>query len=238
MSLLILHLLLASRLLLGSNCRVEDPDYSKADRFYVAVAKDPVFFTRTRCTAGDNAHVDVFATPSTSRKTAEIRWGSVGDVGAWSCEPLVFEPGGACPRGRLPTMEDGYEETAFVVVERADQFMRIRLDHGAGWIQLTRNYETVDYFTVVANGISEMSMAWDGRISTRPGGHSRAINRVKNQSVIVIDSSTVNGRLWFKVRLLKDSLCNGGDPQVIATGWVHAYSDKRQPTVFHYSRGC
>jgi hypothetical protein len=237
MSLSIVHLLLASHLLLGSNCHVEDLDYSKVDRFYVGVAMVPGFFpNRSHCSADDKAHVDVFATPSMSRKTAEIRWGLVGDPGRGYCTPLVFEQGASCPRGRLQYTLYSDEDMGFTVVERDGLWVRIRLDHGTGWIRLSEGDRVDDYEDLVADQ-AEMTKAWDGHLSSRPNGSWRVIAPIEHQYVTVIDSRRVHGRLWFKVRLLAESPHEVKDPRVLATGWVRAYSDKRQPTVFP-DRGC
>lgn len=239
-------LLLALRLLLGTNCPVNDPDYTKADRFYTAVAKVPGFFGPARC--GDpTAHVDVFAKPSASRRTAEVRWGNIGDPGSHACVALVFQQGRACPRGHLPLREDGYEEPGFVVVEQSADWVRIRLDQGTGWIRLSKKDEVVDYDDLVLNRQAELTEAWDGRVYTEPGGRSRRLeplvwsaekNRLAERPVTVTDSRRAGGALWFHVQVLADSPCRVKEPRVLATGWIHGYSAKRQPTVEFFSRGC
>ena len=232
-------LLLVVHILLGSNCQVTQSDHpTKTNQFYAAVARVPSFFTRTACASDDTAHVEVFARRSTSKRTAEIRWAKAGEATSGYCIPLVFEPGHTCPRGVLPMIEDGYEEKAFVVVERRGHWVRIALDDGTGWIRLSKADEVVDYFDLVADRQAVMTSAWDGRIRSRPGGLLLTLPRVEKQYVTVVDSRRVGGRLWFKVKALADSPCESQEPGVLVTGWVRAYSDKRQPTVYHFSRGC
>ena len=231
-------LLLVVHILLGSNCQVTQPDHpKKTNQFYSAVAKVPEFFTGNPC-ATDTAPMAVFGRPSTSRKTFEIRWKIAGEETSRYCIPLVFEPGQTCPRGVLPTIEDGYEEKAFVVIEQRAPWVRIALDQGTGWIRLSKADEVVDYFDLVAGRQAVMTSAWDGRIRSRPGGRLLTLPRVEQQYVTVIDSRRVGGRLWFKVQALADSPCESQEPRVVVTGWVRAYSDTRQPTVYHFSRGC
>ena len=232
-------LLLVVHVLLGSNCQVIQADHpTKTNQFYAAVAKVPSFFTRTACASDDTARVEVFARPSTSKKTGEIRWAKAGEATSYYCLPLVFKTKQACPRGVVPMIEDGYEEKAFVVIERRGHWARIALDEGTGWIRLSKADEVVDYFDLVANRQAVMTSAWDGRIRSRPGGSLLTLPRVEKQYVTVIDSRRVGGRLWFKVQTLSEGPCESQEPRVSVTGWVRAYSDKRQPTVYHFSRGC
>jgi hypothetical protein len=230
-------LLLAVHILIGSNCRVEEPDYTNADRYYVAIAKVPAFFTEPRCGDDRAAPVAVYVTRSTSRKIGEIRWAKGGDPKSWYCIPFLFVPGQACPRGTIPLMEDGYEESAFVVLEGAAGWARIRLDRGSGWIRLAKGDEVMRYEDLVVGRLAELTTEWDGRIYTTPGGRSRLFKQSHYRAVTVTGSRRVKGELWFHLRLTSD-VCAANEPRTITTGWVRAYSAKHQPTVRHFSRGC
>jgi len=231
-------LLLIIHILLGTNCRVEEQDYSKVDRFYTAVAKAPEFFTFKQCAGPTNTRVEVFATPASVKKTAEIRWGKAGETDSHYCLPFVYQPQQSCPRGVLPVLEDDYEERVFVVVERSGRWVRIRLDKGTGWILLSNRDELVLYEELVMGRLAELTRDWDGRIHSRPGGRSRRLAGVSQPSVTVEDSRRVDGKLWFRVRVLAESPCRAREPRELANGWVRGYSNQRQPTVRHFSRGC
>jgi hypothetical protein len=225
------------QVLLGTNCTVEQPDYAHADRFFVGVAKVPAFFVDGRCKDVDGPSISVFADASTSRKIAEVKWGRLGDRSTNYCTPLVFEPAHVCPRGVLPVMEDGYEESVLTVVERKARWVRVRLDRGTGWVHLGERDEFVTYGALVAGRLAELTGAWDGRVYRAPGSGVRRLARSR-KSVTVEDWRDVGGQLWFQVRILSESPCTTQTPREIAHGWIRAYSDKRQPTVLHFSRGC
>jgi hypothetical protein len=231
-------LLLALQTILGTNCAVEEARNPKADEFYSALVKVPSFFTAQPCESAVTLHVDVFEARLASRKIAEIRWVEIGQPNASYCLPVVFEPGKTCPRGVAPAAEDGYEERAFVAVERSGSSARIRLDTGTGWIRLSKADELVGYEDLVEGRMAELTPAWDGRVFVRPGGRLRTIVRKQRSPVTVVQSKRMQGQLWFQVRVLAVSPCESHEPQVLAAGWIHAYSSSRRPAVRHFSRGC
>jgi hypothetical protein len=228
---------LATRLLFGTSCTVDEPDYANADRYYTAVAKVPEFFTPNPCSE-TSSPVDVFAAPGSSRKIAEIRWWKSGD--AQACYPLVIETGAACPRDLIPLLEDGYEERVFVAVEHTGRWARIRLDAGksTGWIHLSKSDEIIPYDDLVIGRMAELTSAWDGRIHPRPGGPARKLDPKSVRGVTALDSRRLDGKLWLQVRLLAENPCEVHEPRILTTGWIRAYSAKKQPTVSHFSRGC
>lgn len=67
-------------------------------------------------------------------------------------------------------------------------------------------------------------------------------NRAFGQEVIsvqVLEFQRVDGDLWAKVKVHADSWClAGGDPEVVAEGWVRVHADSGAPAVWFYSRGC
>src|SRR4051794_11270633 len=106
------------QVLLGTNCRVERPDYAHVDRFFTAVAKVPAFLVDGRCKDIAGPRIPIFAGPRASRKIAELRWGRLEEGTSNYCAPLVFNPPQSCPRGVLPVVEDSYEESVLIVVEQ------------------------------------------------------------------------------------------------------------------------
>lgn len=193
--------------------------------YYTGVAKVPAFFTE-QCD-GRAKPVAVYATRG-GREIGEVRRSS-------NCVPLFVEEGKT--RGEVPVLEDGYEERAFVVVSRAGRWAEIRLDRGTGWIHLGDGDSIVAYEDLVLNRMAELTEAWDGRVYTKPGGRARRLH-LQSRDVTVVDSKRIGHELWFEVRLIDGSSCSGHEPIVAATGWVRAYSAKREPVVRHFSRGC
>jgi hypothetical protein len=191
--------------------------------FYTALVRVPAFFTYERCNA---ARVEVFAAPSHARKIGEIRWKETG----LGCEVQLD--------GReVPLMGLG-EESGFVAVGQSGDWARIRLGKGSGWIHLSQADEVIPYEALVMNNVTALTAAWDGRVYAKPGGHYRTLAREERQPVVVTDSRRVGGRLWFKVRVLEQSIVEVREPGVVAEGWIRAYSAGREPTVFYYPRGC
>ena len=229
-------LLLVIHILLGTDCRVEERDYANVDRFYTAVAKMPGFFTYNGC-AGSVAPVAVFATPAGARKIGEIRWRLAGPAYSQSCLPFVYLPRQSCPRGVVPVLEDDYEERVFVVVEHSGRWARIRLDQGTGWVLLSKGDDLIPYDELVMDRMAELTDAWDRRIYAQPGGRSRKLGGLPRPSVTVEDSRRVGGKLWLKVSVHTNP-CQAQEPRELARGWVRGYSNTRQPTVRHFSRGC
>src|SRR5918911_1089552 len=123
--------------------------------FYTALVKVPEFLTYERCNA---TRVEVFAAPSRAKKLGEIRWKDTG----LGCEVQLD--------GReVPLMELG-ETACFIAVGQSGDWVRIRLDHGTGWIHLSKSDEVFAYEDLVMNNITALSDAWDGRVYATPNG--------------------------------------------------------------------
>lgn len=225
------------QVLLGTNCTVKQPNYAHFDRVFVGVAKVPAFFVDGRCKDVAGPSISVFADTSASRKIAELKWGRLGEPSTNYCIPLVFDPPHSCPRGVLPVQEDGYEEFVLMVVERKDDWVRVRLDRGTGWVHLSEGDKVVMYGELVVDRLAELTDAWDGHLYRAPGVGMRRLAERRN-STTVEDWRYVGAHLWFKVRILAESPCTTHSPRELARGWIRAYSANRQPTVMHFSRGC
>ena len=225
-------LLLLLQVMAGTDCAVPRPA-PLADRYYAAVVKVPAFFVREPCFATPSPRVDVFAGPVAERKVAELRWVTDGRY----CQPMVFVAPYRCPRGTLPVIEDGYEESALVMLRRRGDCVEVRLDRGSGWIRLGKNDQIRSYGDLVLERLAAFTNDWDGRLYRSPGKGMRRL-QAHRQNVTVTDWQEVGGRLWFEVHVLDQSPCDARHPKDVAVGWVRAYSDRNQPTVAHFSRGC
>ena len=103
---------------------------------------------------------------------------------------------------------------------------------GSGCRVVEPDWATADrYYTAIAK-VPKFSTAKIGQIRSRSFAHT------KSRSVTVVGRRNFGGELWFRIRLLSNDQCDGPDPHEIASGWVRAYSAKRQPVVMHISRGC
>jgi hypothetical protein len=58
-------------------------------------------------------------------------------------------------------------------------------------------------------------------------------------SVRVVRTRSVAGRLWLQVELVSHSFCESiGEPFVVGRGWMTAHDSEGEPTVWFPSRGC
>ena len=85
--------------------------------------------------------------------------------------------------------------------------------------------------------LTQFTSAWDGWIYATPDGKARTLDRGWRE-VDVVEARRVNGVLWFRVRVLTNSICEVKDPRVVTTGWVRGYGSDKRPTIRHFSRGC
>jgi hypothetical protein len=216
-----------------------------ASRHYTGLLSAPSFFVQDRCN-GASPFVDVFSGPSNGSRIAQLRWvrGSAGSGQDWWCQAVVYPVAadGAvaeCPRDALPLMEYGYEEPGFIVLEQSKNFARIRLDQGEGWVRKEAKARMYPYESLVVQSLPQMARAWDGKIFRKPGGAAHKPSGASDGSIELLDTQRVNGRLWFKVRLLDHSPCSGNpEPSPVDAGWVPAYDKKGDPLVTYSPRGC
>jgi len=210
-----------------------DFEQRNAYRGYIGILSYPSFFTHQPC-ASDTT-IDVFAEPASDRRIAQLR--RTKNEG---CRPAVHVVANNsvahCPRLEVPYGEYGYEERGFIALAEKGRWVQIVLDAGSGWIRKERGSEVHPY-EHMAYGISQLTNGWNGVLFRAPGGKRWKPKGETDRSVEVLDSRTFRKMLWFKVRLLDESVCSG-HPKTIAVGWVPAYDANWDPLVFNYSRGC
>lgn len=197
---------------------------------------------------GDPAKVGqaiaVYDTPSKDgKRIATIRL-QEHDPQFPSCLGMFVVPAGAeKARGALPVSEYGYEERGAIVINERKEWWEIRLDRGTGWIRKRDAGDGVyDYDAIVIGAIAWMVPQWDGRTYAKPGVESTMTrwtrrNWQQHVDVNVKRSQWIDGRLWFEVEYLSESVC-GGHPKVIGTGWVRGYTRDGLPTIDFPARGC
>jgi hypothetical protein len=161
------------------------------------------------------------------------------------CEGLEVSVHTGAQKEALPTREYDYEMPAAVVLDRHDDWFKIRLHRGSAWLKAS----VVDRFMPLSDlfeeftGVTEINASFSGRLSSGPGVTSGPImmRLAPNQPVRVIEIRDSGGRAWVHVEVLSNSACtaaNDGPPEVISSGWLPLHDQKGEPTVWFSSRGC
>ena len=186
------------------------------------------------------------ATPNDSKAVAFIRvdqnWSFAPHGG---CEGLEVSIHRGEQHEELPTLEYDYEMPGAIVLDRRDDWFKIRLKDKPGWVKAS----AVDRFMPLADlyeefvGVTTISKDFTGRLLSGPGVFTGAIMpRVSpSQSVRVVEIREARGQQWVNVEALSHSACtagNDGPPQVIANGWLPLYASDGAPTIWFSSRGC
>lgn len=207
----------------------------------------PEVFGNAPCDRFEPQEIALYATPDAGRPIGWIR-----SDGAWT-----FNPVGGCQGSldvkvyhadtgtvaALPTREYAYEAPAAIVLDQRDRWFRIRLAEGSAWLRASRRDEYFPLEKQLAEGLTYLTQAWDGRLAPTPGGGLRGAARPParrdDTSVRVLSSRRVNDALWIEVEIFSHSPCLGpDDPRVIDRGWVPAHAASGEPAVWFYSRGC
>ena len=167
----------------------------------------------------------------------------------------AFPPGGGCEGLRvavhrqgtiealpLPTLEYGYETPAAIVLRQRGRWFEVRLSDGAAWVHASGRDEYLPLRQLLAEGLTYLTGAWDGRLGASPGAPASAPAERGGRdewSVRVTDLREIEDVLWVEVELLSDSPCTSiEDPSVRARGWLPAHAPSGELNVWFYSRGC
>jgi hypothetical protein len=141
----------------------------------------------------------------------------------------------------LPSMEFAYESPAAIVLEQRGTWFRIRLKTGSAWLEASRQREFYDLEALLTDSLAHFE-AWNGSLASAPNGEARRValpGPAAEQGVQVLRAVRVKGELWFLVELLSHNICTGsGTPKAVDRGWVPAYTDSNETTLWFYSRGC
>lgn len=139
----------------------------------------------------------------------------------------------------LRQREVAYEEPALAVYGRRPGWLRLRLGSGVYvWAQATELGEFLPYRVVVRDRLNHLSASWDGRLHEQPGGAARAVQDTAEGAVQLLELRRVDGRLWARVGLFRQSPCKGGDESIAQEGWVPAHDVFGEPLLWFWSRGC
>jgi hypothetical protein len=214
---------------------LRDIDYSQRElyRGYIGILSSPALLADHSNLPNDRA-IDVFASPA-GRRIAQLR--QQRPQMRIAVYVVRNNSVAKCPRFALPAGEYAYEEPGFIVLEEKGKWVRIVLDVGSGWIRREPRSEMHPYEDL-ARGITSLSRSWNGVLFRTPRGAKWKPKGKTDRSVEVLDSRTVHGKLWFKIRLLDRSECAVREPATVAIGWVPGYDSSRDPLVDYASRGC
>ena len=215
--------------------QLRDADYSQRDfyRGFIGILSSPALLADRSNTPNDHI-VDVFASPA-GRRLAQLR--QQRPQFRIAVYVVTGNSVAECPRSALPRGEYAYEEQGFIALEEKGNWVRIVLDAGSGWIRREPRSEMHRYEELVHN-MSRLLRNWDGALFRTPGGRAWKPKGKTDHSIEVLDDRRVHGKLWFKVRLLERTPCDGGDPVTVAIGWVPGYDSNRHPLIEYFSRGC
>jgi hypothetical protein len=146
----------------------------------------------------------------------------------------------------IDTAEYGYEELGALVYGRDRGYYSIRTARGVAWLSPHDAGPFHAYETLVGTGLTFLTDAWDGVVTTSPGSsdpiHVSPRSRSpggNDEDVRVNGFRTVGGKLWLQIDVMSHSFCESQDPPAVkARGWVPAHDASGAPTVWFYSRGC
>jgi hypothetical protein len=146
----------------------------------------------------------------------------------------------------LPYREYGYERPGAEVLERRPGWYRIVLAEGEGWVAAEQAGDFHGLHALVAENLSFLAPAWDGRLWAEPdrGGAARALSppwrRMMGDKIAVEvgPARRVEGELWFRVEIVWPPPCGSAEPAILTAGWVPAYAASGAPAVWYWSRGC
>lgn len=139
--------------------------------------------------------------------------------------------------------EYGYEEAGALVYGRQRGYFLIRTARGVGWLSPHDAGSFHSLEALLTSELTYLTDAWDGFVSTSPGGAAR--RRVTqrrpygNEDVRITERRTLGGRLWVAIEVISHSICESDKPPAVkARGWIRAHDDTGAPTVWFPSRGC
>ena len=154
----------------------------------------------------------------------------------------------AVESSKLPTLEVGYEEPAFIVHERIGGWFRVQLPGQTGWIERAEGSARFDaYPELLTDRLTYLVESWDRRLLAEPGAIA-SIKPVPQEwrtasprqlPIQFLGWSRVNNEVWLHVRIDAEASCVlAGQKLPSVEGWVPAYQTSGQTTAWFYSRGC
>ncbi|MCA9752022.1 MAG: hypothetical protein KC591_07510, partial [Gemmatimonadetes bacterium] len=130
----------------------------------------------------------------------------------------------------LVTREVDYEVPAAVVTARTNGWFRIRLASGdLGWVAPQEAGTWFPYDELLPRRLAYLNRHWDGFVWPDPGAGLPARSPRHGSTdraeyaIDVHEATRLAGSLWFRIDVLSENPCEGGDPRPELSGWVPAY---------------
>lgn len=168
----------------------------------------------------------------------------LADGGCDWLEVVVHLTGADDAARPLPTREYAYEEAGAVVFARRGNRFLIALEDGAAWAEPMAGAEFHPMEKLVAENLSYLTGAWDGRVCPEPGQSGSSCRKIGPRTgdelaVTVLGHRESGGRLWLQIELPARENC--GEPATVMPrirGWISGHDNNGKPAVWFYSRGC
>ncbi|MCB1685252.1 MAG: hypothetical protein KDI31_12225 [Pseudomonadales bacterium] len=143
----------------------------------------------------------------------------------------------------LETREVSYETPAAVVFAQINGWYRLRLaDGGFGWLPPDFAGTYFPYAELPIRRLAYLPLPWHGFLWPEAGAGLPIREAIptdrREQAIEVLESTRIADSLWFRIRILKEDPCEGGTTGSGVTGWIPAYREDGQPSLWYYSRGC
>lgn len=225
-------------------------DHESPERHVAGILEAPEIFGEYPCDRYTPQPVTVYAEPSAD--SGKI--GALETLRPWyltessPCEAIEvgFRSADTSEARLIRYMEYGYEETGLIVVERSDDWFRLLLPSGTGWVRPSSPERFHSYPELVSKSLAYVKPGWPGVLWSSPGnGTPRDISGdwrphlARELTIEVLETRVVDGDRWFKIRLDSDYGCGGQTETIPAEeGWVPGYRSSGENSLWFYSRGC
>lgn len=188
------------------------------------------------CKAANLPALDVLREPSeTAPVIGAVRLSLHQEYGC----SLLFKRTGYSVDDELPTQESGYEIPAAVVHERRDDWFRIALPRGSGWVERENSDDFLAYPQVLAKRLTYLRDGWDGQLRRSPNARSAAVPvPAKQIGIEVLGVRRTDNEDWMRIRFVAERCGQTVPMPRPVEGWVPAYRPDGTPTAWFHSRGC
>lgn len=151
---------------------------------------------------------------------------------------------------QLESREHGYEQVsaatyALAYAARGGPWYKVRYTvgdkTGFGWVEHSDGAQYREVHTLVSSGLAYLTEAWDRRFFARPSldAPAKILERNGQDSARVIEVYHARGQsdVWYLLAVVSGE-CTGEPVEIVATGWVPAYTSVGENSVWFRSRGC
>jgi hypothetical protein len=143
------------------------------------------------------------------------------------------------------TREIDYEQPAITIYGESQGFYLVApVSGGRAWVRASELGAIHRVEQLVQNRLNYLTGAWDGHVRATPDRAASAIpvaiERTERAEypANVLNAHAGSDGIWLRVQILDASPCDGGEPRVIASGWIPMWGADGRPAAWFYSRGC